>query len=130
MRREEIKRLLERSRKFKDAFEFHFSRKDYDLAAFNLEQSLQLFLKGNLLKRGIEFPKTHTLRKLFLLLGESLGKLKEFKKFEEENSLEFASLEDIYVTSRYFPRKFEKGEVERLKKIVEKVEEIVGKSLD
>jgi HEPN domain-containing protein len=127
MRKEEIERLLERSKKFKDAFDFHFSRKDYDLAAFNLEQSLQLFLKGNLLKIGVEFPKTHTLRKLFLLLGEALGRLKEFKDFEEENSLEFASLEDVYVTSRYFPRKFEKSEVERLKKFVEMVEEIVRK---
>jgi HEPN domain-containing protein len=43
---------------------FHFSRRDYDLAAFNLEQSLQLFLKGNLLKIGVEFPKTRTLRKI------------------------------------------------------------------
>jgi HEPN domain-containing protein len=60
-------------------------------------------------------------------LGEALGRLKEFKDFEEENSLEFASLEDVYVTSRYFPRKFEKSEVERLKKFVEMVEEIVRK---
>lgn len=40
MRRDEVEKLLDRSRKFKNAAEFHFSRGDYDLAAFNIEQSL------------------------------------------------------------------------------------------
>lgn len=130
MRREEIEKFLERSRKFRDAAEFHFSREDYDLSAFNLEQSLQLFLKAKLLERGLEFPKTHTLRKLFLLLGEMLGKLEDFKRFVAEKSLEFASLEDAYITARYFPRDFEREEVERLRKFVKEVEEFVGKAID
>lgn len=130
MRREEIERFLERSKKFKDAAEFHFSRGDYDLFVFNLEQSLQLFLKAKLLERGLEFPKTHTLRKLFLMLGEILGKLEAFKKFEGERSLEFASLEDAYITARYFSREFEREEVERLRKFVKEVEEFVGKAFD
>ncbi len=33
MKIEEIRKLKERSRKFKDAAEFHFSRGDYDLAS-------------------------------------------------------------------------------------------------
>jgi len=57
MRREEIEKLLERSKKFKDAAEFHFSRGDFDLTVFNIEQSLQLFLKAKLLENGVEFPK-------------------------------------------------------------------------
>ena len=130
MRRKEIEKFLERSKKFKDAAEFHFSRGDYDLSAFNLEQSLQLFLKAKLLERGLEFPKSHTLRKLFLMLGEVLGRPEEFKRFEDERSLEFASLEDAYITARYFPREFERGEVERLRKFVEEVEEFVGKVSD
>ena len=130
MKRKEIEKLLERSRKFKDAADFHFSRGDFDLAAFNLEQSLQLFLKAKLLEEGLEFPKINTVRRLFLLLGESLGKLDLFKKFEDERSLEFASLEDACITARYFPRDFERGEVERLKKFVEEVEEFVERSSD
>ncbi|MEM1575280.1 MAG: HEPN domain-containing protein [Nitrososphaerota archaeon] len=125
MRKEEIEKLLERSKKFKDAAEFHFSRGDYDLAAFNIEQSLQLFLKAKLLQKGVEFPKTHTLRKLFLLLGEILKKFEEFKKFESEKSLEFASLEDAYITARYFPRDFEKEEVEKLKNFLKEVENLI-----
>jgi len=130
VKRKEIEKLLERSKKFKDAADFHFSRGDFDLAAFNLEQSLQLFLRAKLLEEGLEFPKIHTVRRLFLLLGESLGKLDLFKKFEDERSLEFASLEDAYITARYFPRDFERGEVERLKKFVEEVEEFVERSSD
>lgn len=125
MRKEEIEKLLERSKKFKDAAEFHFSRGDYDLAAFNIEQSLQLFLKAKLLQKGVEFPKTYTLRKLFLLLGEILKKFEEFKKFENERSLEFASLEDAYITARYFPRDFEKEEVEKLKNFLKEVENLI-----
>ncbi len=93
MKIDEIRKLKERSRKFKDAAEFHFSRGDYDLAAFNLEQSLQLLLKAKLLEGGVEFPKIHGLRRFFLMLGESIDKLEKFKKFEARYSLEFASLE-------------------------------------
>lgn len=130
MRREEIDKLLDRSRKFKDAADFHFSRGDYDMAAFNIEQSLQLFLKARLLQKGVEFPKTHTLRKLFLLLGEVLGKSEEFKRFEGEKALEFASLEDAYVTARYFPRDFEKEEAEKLLDFSKEVEHLVGRAFD
>ena len=127
MRKEEIKKLLERSKKFRDAAEFHFSRGDYDLAAFNLEQALQLYLKAKLLENGVEFPKTHNLSKLFLFFGERVSKKEEFEKFVRDKSLEFASMEDAYITARYFPREFRKEEVERLKKFLEEVEEVVGR---
>ncbi|MEM2843474.1 MAG: HEPN domain-containing protein [Candidatus Bathyarchaeia archaeon] len=130
MRKNEIEKLLKRSKEFKEAAEFHYSRESFDLAVFNLEQCLQLFLKAKLLKKGVGFPKTHTLRKLFLLLGESLEKLEEFKLFAAENSLEFASLEDAYVTARYFSRDFEKDEVDRLKKFIEEVMDFVRKAFD
>lgn len=129
MRREEIEKLLDRSKKFKDAAEFHFSRGDYDLAAFNIEQSLQLFLKAKLLEKGAE-SKTHTLRRLFLLLGEILRNPGEFKKFADEKALEFASLEDAYITARYFPRDFEKEEARKLLDFAKEVEEQVGRAFN
>jgi len=126
VRKEEIEKLFERSKKFKDAAEFHFSRGDYDLAVFNIEQSLQLFLKAKLLEKGAEFPKTHTLRKLFLLLGSILDKFEEFKNFIDRRILEFSSLEDAYVTARYFPRDFEREEAVRLVEFAREVEELIG----
>jgi|GEM_PF-2080061 HEPN domain-containing protein len=83
MKREEVNRLLDRSRKFKDVSEFHLSRGDYDLAVFNVEQSLKLFLKAKLLEFGVDFPRVHSLRKLFLLLGQVLDKVEVFKVFEK-----------------------------------------------
>ncbi len=100
------------------------------MAAFNIEQSLQLFLKARLLQKGTEFPKTHTLRKLFLLLGEVLRKSEEFKMFESEKVLEFASLEDAYITTRYFPRDFEKEEARKLLDFSKEVEDFVGRAFD
>jgi len=50
-----------------------------------------------------------------------------FKAFENDRSIEFASLEDAYITSRYFPRDFSKGEAERLLKFLEEVTEFVRK---
>lgn len=126
MRREEIEKLLRRSGEFMNAAEFHYSRGCFDLAAFNLEQASQLFLKARLLEEGIDFPKIHTLRRLFLLLGEALGRSEEFRLFAAENSLEFASLEDAYITARYFPREFEREEVDRLKKFVKEMMELAG----
>lgn len=44
--------------------------------------------------------------------------------------MEFASLEDAYITTRYFPRTFEKEEAERLREFVEKVKDLVRKAFD
>ena len=126
VRREEVDRLFLRSRKFRDASEFHASRGDFDLAVFNLEQSLQLFMKAKLLELGVDFPKIHSLRRLFRLIGEVLGRGGDFLRFEAEHALEFASLEDAYVTARYFPREFSREEAERLRRFVEEVERFVG----
>ena len=67
------------------------------------------------------------MRKLFLLLGQVLDKVDVFKAFENDRSIEFASLEDAYITSRYFPRDFSKGEAERLLKFLDEVTEFVRK---
>ncbi|MEM2896983.1 MAG: HEPN domain-containing protein [Candidatus Bathyarchaeia archaeon] len=39
-------------------------------------------------------------------------------------------MEDAYVTARYFPREFEREEVERLKKFVEEIMELVEKTFN
>ncbi|MEM2238447.1 MAG: HEPN domain-containing protein [Candidatus Caldarchaeum sp.] len=110
LRKDEILTLLRRSEKFRAAADFHMSRADYDMVVFSSEQSLKLFLKAKLLENGVEFPKTHTLRGLFILLGECLDKRGVFEKFAEERVVEFSSLEDAYITSRCFPREFTKEE--------------------
>jgi len=60
---EEYKFLLERSRRFYETALMQISRRFYDLAAFSLEQSLQLYLKAHLLKLGLDYPRTHSVRR-------------------------------------------------------------------
>ncbi|MEM1965720.1 MAG: HEPN domain-containing protein [Candidatus Caldarchaeum sp.] len=86
LRKDEIFTLPRRSEKFRAAADFHMSRGDYDMVVFSLEQSLKLFLKAKLLENGVEFPKTHTLRRLFILLGECLDK-RAFSKSLQKNGL-------------------------------------------
>ena len=52
-RREEEKRLLKRSGDFLETAEYQINRGFYDLAAFSLEQALQLFLKAKVLAEGL-----------------------------------------------------------------------------
>ncbi|MEM3122518.1 MAG: HEPN domain-containing protein [Nitrososphaerota archaeon] len=130
MHRAEVEKLLARSGKFSDAADFHFSRGDYDLAVFNIEQALQLFLKAVLLKNGVDFPKTHTLRRLFILLGEFLAKQEIFREFMSRNVLEFSNLEDAYVSSRYFPREFSREEASKLRSFLEEVKEFIRQNTD
>ena len=57
----------------------------HDLAAFSLEQSLQLFLKAKLLAEGVEYPRTHSVRALLEILLKVVdenkkGVIKGFRK--------------------------------------------------
>lgn len=51
----------------------------YDLAAFSLEQALQLSLKAHLLKLGVDYPRTHSVRKLLRMIYRVTGR----KEIEE-----------------------------------------------
>jgi HEPN domain-containing protein len=97
----------------------------YDLAVFSLEQSLQLFLKAAPLKEGVEFPRTHGVRRLLSILAELTGS-DEIKQLLTSYSLELGILEDAYIVSRYFPRSYTGEEFERLRAAVERVRSVVG----
>jgi len=127
-KREEYEHLLRRSREFYETAIFQIERGFYGLAAFSLEQSLQLFLKAKMLERGVDYPRTHNIRRLLEILSEIVeGRFSRIlKEFVERYSLELASIEDAYITSRYIPREFRKEEVLRLKKIVDEVVKVVS----
>jgi HEPN domain-containing protein len=122
---EEFEVLLRRSESFYVTALLQAERGMYDLAVFSLEQSLQLFLKGALLKEGIEFPRTHGVRRLLSILAELTGS-DEIKQLLTSYSLELGILEDAYIVSRYFPRSYTGEEFERLRAAVERVRSVVG----
>jgi HEPN domain-containing protein len=122
---EEFEVLLRRSESFYVTALLQAERGMYDLAVFSLEQSLQLFLKGALLKEGVEFPRTHGVRRLLSILAELTGS-DEIKQLLTSYSLELGTLEDAYIVSRYFPRSYTGEEFERLRAAVERVRSVVG----
>ena len=124
MRIEEFKSLLERSRRFYETAIMQIEKGFNDLAAFSLEQCLQLYLKAYLLKLGVDFPRTHSVRRLLELIHEVTSK-DEVKELLRKFSVELGSLEDAYITSRYVVRDYSPEEVERLKGVVEAVKNAV-----
>ena len=72
-RLEEYRYLLERSRRFYETALMQVERGFYDLACFSLEQSLQIYLKASLLKLGVDFPRTYSVRRLLELIHEVVG---------------------------------------------------------
>ncbi len=125
---EEYEYLLERSRRFYETALTQIEREFYDLAAFSLEQSLQLYLKACLLKLGIDYPRTHSVRRLLELIHEFTG-CREIRELLSKFSVELGALEDVYIMSRYVPRSYSCEEVERLKKVVEEVRHVVTEVL-
>jgi len=126
---EEVEYLLRRSRRFYETAVMQMDRGFHDLAVFSLEQSLQLFLKASLLKLGIDFPRTHSVRKLLEIIHEVTGEDK-IKEILRRFSIELGALEDAYITSRYIARDYNREEVERFKKVVEEVMRVVREVID
>ncbi|MEM2739721.1 MAG: HEPN domain-containing protein, partial [Candidatus Bathyarchaeia archaeon] len=101
----------------------------FDLATFSIEQSLQLYLKAMLLRLGVDYPATHSLRRLL----DIIARITEDEMMDglvKIYAVELAALEDAYITSRYIVREFTREEVERLKEVVDRVMDVVGGVVD
>jgi HEPN domain-containing protein len=100
----------------------------YDLSAFNLEQSIRLFLKYYIWKKLGDFEKTHNIEKLLLNLKDAYPeKSTEIQKLlnSERNIIE--ELEIIYIESRYMPVQFPKHRIEEMFNFMDKFEELINK---
>lgn len=122
-KKEEENRLLKRSRDFLETAEYQTSKGFYELAAFSLEQGMQLFLKAKVLAEGIDYPRTHSVRALLEMLSELVPESKKstIKNILENYLLELGMLEDAYITSRYAMRESTKQEAEKLTKAVKEI---------
>lgn len=121
-RADEIELMRRRAKVFLDTAKYLLQRGDYDVASFNAEQATQLGLKSVLLLVVGDYPRTHSaialLNELERVAGEGIS------RFVEDNRLGLRSLEDAYLTSRYFYRSFEKEDAEYLISLTEKVIEL------
>ena len=122
--KEEISVFLDRARKFEKLADYSYKEKIYDLAAFQIEQAFQLYIKYILAKETGYFPKTHSLYRLF----REVSKIsKEFEEFYLENEIILKDIEDAYVLSRYFPREYSESEVRKMFEALEKFKKVFGK---
>jgi len=125
MRKEEIEKFRERAGAFLDTARYNFQNKRYDLAAFNIEQAVQLYVKTRLLELTGEFPRTHNLVVLLRQLS-SVFKQKEVEEFVKNEMETLTKLADIYITARYYTREFYEAEVRSLFTFADKIKELLG----
>jgi len=124
MRGEEVGKFKEKADAFLDTAIYNFEKGRYDLAAFNIEQAVQLYVKTKLLELLGEFPRTHSLVALLRELSR-VFKEEEVEKFRKENIGMLTKLSDVYITSRYYTREFYKDEVKELIEFAYKVRRLL-----
>ncbi|MGB9677681.1 MAG: HEPN domain-containing protein [Candidatus Ratteibacteria bacterium] len=121
--------MKERAKEFWERGFEDLSKKRFNLAAFDFEQAIQMWIKYLIGKKVGDWPKTHFFSILIKELANSYNN-KEIIKFYEENEVFFSDLEDAYFTSRYFPKQFTenhiKNIVENCEKFLKFLEKIIG----
>ncbi len=127
---DEYRSLVARSGEFLDTAEFQIGRGFYTVAAFSLHQSLELFLKAKLFSSGVEYPRTHSIKTLLEILSEVFPEACSDSANELINAhlLEYALLEEAYITARYYSRDFSGEEVARLMKAVRESVKRIGET--
>jgi HEPN domain-containing protein len=120
MHKEEVELFLKRAKNFLEGAKERFSKDDWDLACFMAEQSVQLYLKATILEKSGEFPRTHSIRKLFSILSNIYNN-KEI--IFDRKALLF--LESAYLNTRYINFSYYEEDAEEMLKITEEVLEIV-----
>lgn len=112
--------LKRRAEDFLATAEYHIKKEKYGLAAFDLEQACQLYLKYYLFLKIRFYPPTHSLKELLSSLEKAYDKKKkETEKLKEKNINLISDLEQSYITSRYLPAEFTKKQIENMKKFTE-----------
>jgi len=124
MRGGEVGKFKEKADAFLDTAIYNFEKGRYDLAAFNIEQAVQLYIKTKLLELLGEFPRTHSLVALLRELSR-VFKEEEVERFRKENIGMLTKLSDVYITSRYYTREFYEEEVKELIEFAYKVRRLL-----
>ena len=78
--------LKERAESFLENAKDLLKKEDYPLAAFNLDQAAQLYLKYYLFLKLKRYPKTHLLGELLKGIGRAYKKEEKIKELIKENA--------------------------------------------
>jgi len=113
--------LLKRGQSFWENANDLLKKGDYSLAAFNFEQTCQLYLKYYLFLKLKDFPKTHSLHQLLEDIGEAYGKQRAIARFIDQNASVIGDLEQAYISSRYLPVEFHSSQTKAMKRFTQKL---------
>ena len=112
---------------FKEA-EYDISQKNWFLAAFHLEQSLQIFLKHCLFKKLGDFPKIHSLNALLKEVEKVFPQAKDkILKIRKEKANIISDLNQAYISACYLPVEFNKFQVQNMYQFSRKLLEFLEK---
>jgi len=108
-----------------------YAKQRYDLAVFLAEQALQLYLKAQLLRVLGDYPRTHSIRQLLVMLSRALGgdAEKEIVEFMGRERPRLSELEDVCIASRYGLRIYTREDAEDILSTVERVVALVEELL-
>jgi HEPN domain-containing protein len=98
---------------------------DYDGAAFDAEQAVQLYLKSIIHEYTSAVPRIHNIRELLGLVGSLLGIKNHINEFVRENRLKLIALEDAYYNARHLPKEYDKETAEDLIRFAREVIDFV-----
>lgn len=124
----EEKFLKKRAQEFWQRAKEDFQKERFNLCALDIEQTVQLLVKHLIFQKAGDFPKTHYFNILINTLAE-IYSAEQVKSFYQENILQFTSLEDAYLTSRYLPKEFTMEEAEKLMSFVKDFFKVLEGSL-
>lgn len=110
--RKESEFLKKRAQEFWERAREDLEKGRYNLSVFDVEQAVQLWLKYLIFQKAGDFPKTHYLDSLIKNLAE-IYNLPKLTEYYSSHTLEFKSLEDAYLTSRYFPKDLSESEAKK-----------------
>ena len=112
--------LKRKAEAFLEDADYDISRGEWFLAAFHLEQTIQLYLKYYLFLKLGDYPKVHSLEELLRELEKVYPKdKKKIEKIRKEKASVIGDLDQAYITSRYLPVEFNKFQVMEMMKFTE-----------
>lgn len=121
---EETEVLRERAYAFLRNAKRLLDDREYDLAAFSIEQFFQLILKYKLLVKTGTYPRTHSIVRLMRALDAAMPE-KGLASLIDSEIMNITKVEDAYIVSRYFPRRYEEKEVKNLIEFADRFEKVI-----
>ena len=96
------------------------TKEKYDLAMSALHLHCELRIKSIILRKGIPYPKTHSLKELIRIF-EKLDDKAGILLSNQDYLLRISRIEEGYMGSRYFPIRYNKDDVAPLLEFIQVV---------